>query len=134
MKNKIEDRIQINGEWYVKESTFTSKTSELHLDFIIGTQKYVIFENEYICLESYLDVKEVSTLEKQYLYVDFNNKRDKLSKTETWGNLSFLKGIVERNVESINELKSTLHKDDVEYVMRFMDKLSELGWITQKNC
>lgn len=125
----MEDRIEINGVWYVKESILKNQTQKLpEMDFTHGMEKYLIYEDDNICLDARKDVtKETS----DYIEVNFTNKNIKPWKEDTWDNKSFLRGIAIEDSESMESLRNETDAEDftLPYIVGFMKEMSRLGWI-----
>ena len=125
----MEDRIEINGVWYVKESILKNQTQKLpEMDFTHGMEKYLIYEDDNICLDARKDVTNETS---DYIEVNFTNKNIKPWKEDTWDNKSFLRGIAIEDSESMESLRNETDAEDftLPYIVGFMKEMSRLGWI-----
>lgn len=117
----MEDRIQINGFWYVKED----KQKE------IESEDFEIHESEVLeIVEPHFSIKAQRTKNEHgkfdYLNIKFNRASNF---KEEWDSLSFLKGVANREHESISELNDgKLSREEVEASIQLIDKMNELKW------
>ena len=129
----MENRIQVNGEWYVKESTTESQPIELDLTHFEGC----VYENDKYCFE-------VTRLYKNYdkgefysdcIDIKFTDKRtDKPWTTDHWDNASWLRGIYDNDRISINEALEVMDMDGIMELKALIGELIEKGWIKYYNC
>jgi len=129
--NNMENRIQVNGEWYVKES-ITTPPVELDLTHFEGC----VYENDKYCFE-------VTRLYKNYdkgeFYSDcvdikFTDKRTQPWTTDDWDNTSWLRGIYDNDRTSINDALEVMDMDGVTELKALVGELIEKGWIKYYNC
>lgn len=123
---KSENRIQINGVWYVREDQ-PSKPDIQWQD--PSHSESLVWENDEFCLEVNRLLPEVKT---DGCWIKFTDKRGGRNawKEEYWDNDAWMKGIYQRNPESLETLN-----DDVvtptgrEYVLTIIDYLANIKWI-----
>ena len=127
----MEDRIQVNGEWYVKE-LITTPPVKLDLTHFEGC----VYENDKYCFE-------VTRLYKNYdkgefysdcIDIKFTDKRTQPRKTDDWDNTSWLRGIYDNDRTSINEALEVMDMDGVTELKALVGELIEKGWIKYYNC
>jgi hypothetical protein len=131
----MENRIQVNGEWYIKEEpdAIPEPQKELELTHFEGC----VYENDKYCFE-------VTRIYKNYdkgefysdcIDVEFTDKRtDKPWKIDNWDNTSWLRGIYDNDRISINEALEVMDMDGVKELKALVKELIEKGWITYYNC
>ena len=123
----MEDRIEINGVWYVREdNTVPSKNKEEEFEFdIVHTKEAIIETDEFLITGTVLENQEDGTFSMPSVDIKFKNSdRD----DEYWDNDLFLIGIATGDVkylDMINE-ESELLK---EAVITIAKRMLELGWI-----
>jgi hypothetical protein len=125
----MEDRIQVNGEWYVKE--LTTPPVELDLTYYEGC----VYENSKYCFEV---TRIYRNYNKDEFYpdsvsVEFTDKRVQPRKTDDWDNTSWLRGIYDNDRTSINEALEVMDMDGVTELKALVGELIEKGWITYQN-
>lgn len=117
----MEDRIEINGVWYIKES---SPQIKVDLEFIhfIGCSA----ENKNHCFEATKLYKDNPNSE---LYEGFDIKyTDKKTKeTELWDNDKWLIDVYNNDKKSLEELKN-LSKEDIQFLQAFLQELKDNNW------
>jgi hypothetical protein len=127
----MEDRIQVNGEWYVKESTTKSQPVELDLTHFEGC----VYENSKYCFEVTRIYRDYNRGEfyPDSVSVEFTDKRTQPRKTDDWDNTSWLRGIYDNDRTSINEALEVMDMDGVTELKALVGELIEKGWITYHN-
>ncbi len=108
----MEDRIQINGTWYVKEQP-DAVTQERQVE--VFEYKCLVYEDSRFCFEATIDIKDNGILDILDL-IKVTDKSVKPWKEETWDHLGFFRGCLERKSDSLLSLKgdSGFSDDDVE--------------------
>lgn len=123
---KMEDRILINGIWYVKESSIEEKAvpEELieiysYIGFTCETDDYHFEAKRY-----YRDDNETFF---QGISIDF---RDKIQNTtDFWDSVSWMKGVLENNPDSLEEARFSLNEKGINALKLLLKKLEEKGWL-----
>lgn len=131
----MENRILINGEWYVRESTITETPIVVTSDDCTFSQS-VVYETETSCWEA---SRIYHSWEADNLYDDFAieytnkvkwaNDRNDRSAIEYWDNPTWLRGVMEENPDSVKIAQEILSPRDLQYLQAFLRKLNELGWM-----
>lgn len=127
----MENRIQVNGEWYVKESTINAQPIELDLNYlescIYDTEKYRF---------------KVSRVYKDYdkdqfypdsIDVEFTDKRVKPWKTDHWDNSNWLLRVHHNDKDALNEVFELMDGEGVRELKNLIRELIEKGWIIYHN-
>jgi len=128
----MEDRIQVNGEWYVKESTTKVQPIELDLTYFEGC----VHETDKYCFEVTRLYKDYDKVEfySDCIDIKFTDKRTQPRKTDDWDNTSWLRGIYDNDRTSINEALEVMDMDGVTELKALVGELIERGWIKYYNC
>jgi len=118
-------RIQINGVWYVREDSIKPSDFEFNIKDITF-YKGCVYENETSCFD-------VSKLDNypDTLSIKYTDKRpsDREDWTEhDWDNVSWIKGLIEENPESIQEIDD-LEESDIKVLIRILQHLKQIDWI-----
>ena len=121
---KTEDRIQINGTWYVKEE----EQPQTEPQDLIYTQQ---------CL---LEL-DSCTFEAYRIYSDYNNNifynnsvnikyTNKITKeVEHWDNNQWMKGLFEGEKEALDGVSDMLNKSEIAQLKVFIGTLIENNWL-----
>jgi hypothetical protein len=123
----MEDRIQINGEWYVKESTTESQPVELDLSYFLSciheTKNYV-FE----AIRTYDDY-EKGKFFSNFLDIEFTDKRTEPWKTDTWDNSTWLLGVHHNDKSALADAFELMDGEGVRELKNFIRELINKGWL-----
>ena len=130
----MENRILINGVWYVKEECkFTETKASPNIDDMIEeltTSLEIVYENSDFC---FVASRIYET--KKIFYDDFTititDKRsgDKSTwKEEYMDHMLFMDHLKDRNPESIDEMCKTMNMEGVEILITFLNILEKKGW------
>ena len=124
----MEDRIQINGEWYVKESTTESQPIELDLSYFLSciheTKNYV-FE----AMRTYDDF-EKGKFFSNFLDIEFTDKRTKPWKIDNWDGVDWFRAIYGNDKSAVDEALEVMDEEGVKQLKAFIKELINKGWIT----
>ena len=130
----MENRIQVNGVWYVKE---TAITEELHDYVDIDISRLLFsstcdYENDMYAFTAVRMQKEFEGDFYEDIHIEFTDKRPGFGhrKTEFWDNPGWFSGLLEHSQESIDSLNDTdICEDGKKLVIGFLYKLKEIRWI-----
>jgi hypothetical protein len=125
----MEDRIQINGEWYVKESTtYDAHQKELDLTYFEGC----VYETDKYCFEVTRLYKDYSKNEFYSSSIDikFTDKRTQPWKMDRWDRVSWLIGVHHNDKDALNDVFELMDADGVRELKDFIRELINKGWIT----
>ena len=120
----MEDRIQINGTWYVKEQP-DAVTQERQVE--VFEYKCLMYEDSIFCFTATIDLADNGKLD----FIEVTNKQFIPWKEETWDHLGFFRGCLERKSDSLLSLKgdSGFSDDDVENFIAFLKEIQKRGWL-----
>lgn len=121
---KTEDRIQINGTWYVKEEepcqtepqdlTY-SQQCLLELDGCVfeATRIYSDYNNE-IFFKNSIDITYTNKITKE---------------VDHWDNNQWMKRLFDGEKEALNEISDILNKSEIAQLKVFIGTLIENNWL-----
>jgi hypothetical protein len=117
------DRIEINGIWYVRED---QQQDEL---IVLDPANYhgcVVEDSEFA-------IEATKTLRNDGGYYDcldikFTDKRSKPWKEETWDHPAWMRGVLNNNPESLNELPDIGPKG-IKFLQAFLKHLKDKEWL-----
>src|SRR6056297_442055 len=116
------DRIEINGEWYVRE-----KPEDKIDNYAYYFQGYV-YENEICMFEATsVDVGEDVTIK----FINKKNKGVNGWKEEFFDNPTWMVNVYEGDVESIKNVEEIMSNDIVKIFKQFLGFLIEKSWLKQ---
>ena len=120
----MEDRIQINGTWYVKEQP-DAVVEERQVE--VFEYKCLVYEDQRFCFEATIDIADSGILDS----IKVIDKRVKPWKEDTWDSLHFFRGCLERKSDSLLSLRgeSGFSDDDVENFIAFLKEIQKRGWL-----
>ena len=137
-----EDRIQINGKWYVAEqSTEYKLTEEEGVKFDPGDLTYyrgAVYETDYSCFEFTNLTNEEGkpyggdiSFSVEYTDKRFKDRKD--WKVDYWDNVNWFNGLIKGNPDSLPELslpelEATVDKEDAKLFIEALQYLKELEW------
>jgi hypothetical protein len=139
----MEDRIQLNGEWYVREQP------DIELEAILPLSKKEIkplkredvtafkgfvYETDKFCYEATIIAKSGLFEEGEYhdnIDIKFTDKRIKPWVEDHWDSMFWFRGVLENNPESTKELLigDRMNREDVDGFRSFLAFLKQQGWL-----
>jgi hypothetical protein len=139
----MEDRIQINGEWYIREQPdaeleavlhpFRKEIKPLKREDVTAFKGFV-YETDKFCYEATITAKSGLFEEGEYhdnIDIKFTDKRIKPWVEDHWDSIFWFKGVLENNPESINTLLvgDGMNREDVDKFRSFLAFLKQQGWL-----
>lgn len=130
----MENRIQINGEWYVKEdSVLTTEIEETHeFDARHATHfEACVYETDDYCWEASRIRKDDGTFYKD-VHIEFKDKTVdnwRSKEPEYWDSNSWLLGVLQKNPESLEEARNCMNKEGVRTFRLFLSYLAYIEWL-----
>jgi hypothetical protein len=122
----MQDRIEINGVWYIREDLANTQEEDLELSFSLQA----MYEDGKYYWEATRLYKENS---QTHFYDDidlkFTDKRIKPFKEEHWDNNSWMKGVMNNDPESLKDARESMCADGIKTFQIFLKKLQEEGWL-----
>jgi hypothetical protein len=117
----MKDRIQIDGEWYVKEPN----VKEIILD-VVSYEKCVV-ENDSFCYEAIRIKRDEDKSFYNSIDIKVTDKREKPWKEEIWDNNLYLKLILKNDSESLKSLN--YNEDELLFLKTFLQYLVKENWL-----
>ena len=128
LNNNMKDRIQINGEWYIKESLNPLPEPEpLDLTYTQGC----VYETSKYCFEATRLYKDYDSCEfyEDTLDIEFTDKRTKPWKTDHWDNSTWLLAVHHNDRDALEEAFELMDNDGVRELKNFIRELLKMGWL-----
>ena len=136
----MEDRIQINGVWYVRQDSIEQHNTkvEFNKEEVTHTRSCV-YETDKYCWEASILVDEhnipmcktFGTKVTYLLSIKFTTKfTDPLScVVEYWDSLAWFEGMLENNPESLKDIGGVMDEEGIKIFQKFLEHLkNDLGW------
>ena len=126
-KNNMEDRIQINGEWYIKEPT---EITPKELDLAYAEMcSYEVLD---YCFDATRMFKDYDSSEfyKNEIEIKFTDKRTKTWKVDNWDSVAWLIDVYKGNKDAINDASELMGTYGIMELKNFIGHLIKIGWIT----
>lgn len=123
------ERIQINGEWYVKE-ILPEPDKPVELDF--AHTESLIYETTKYCFEVSRIYRDDDITFYDGVNIEFTDKRYPREewKIEYWDNDSFLIGVYENDESCIEDALEIMDQEGVETLQQIVKQLIEKEWLT----
>lgn len=131
-QNQPLERIQINGEWYVRERIVTPGKSILPTIKEVNFHKACIYENEDYAWEATLLATDHTY--EDYIHsalgIKFTDKRGIINE-EYWDNPSWLLGVYHNDHDSMGVIynEDLMDPEGIETFRNFLKVLIEIGWL-----
>jgi|LakMenE18May11ns_1017448.scaffolds.fasta_scaffold9586588_3 hypothetical protein len=120
----MEDRILINGVWYVRE---TQPEEEIILDDLTQTLN-IIYENSDYSWEATRIFKDDGETFYDGFDIEFTDKTKTPWKTEDWDNMRFINGVLENDNHSIKLAGEAMDNEGIKHLKVFLKYLKDKRW------
>jgi hypothetical protein len=132
----MEDRIEINGVWYVRENS-QPNTVKIELDDVTNSLNCV-WESDEFCFDASVILRDnAEDLTDHYgsPYLKITDKRP--SERKNWiehdaDNSNWLLGVLEGNPDSMSEAYEMFDENGISQFRGFISHLIEKGWLIKK--
>jgi hypothetical protein len=123
------ERIQINGEWYIKETT-PEVVEQVELDFT--HTESLIYETTKYCFEVSRIYRDDDITFYDVVNIEFTDKRYPRDewKTEYWDNELFIIGVYENDEDYIEDALETMDQEGITTLQQIAKQLIEKEWLT----
>jgi hypothetical protein len=122
----MEDKININGVWYVREDI------KKHIEIDPTHFEGCVVENGDFCFEAHRIVKKDGTFYDDGVGIECTDKRfanRKDWKKEYWDNNNWMRGILKHNPESWADLPDMGKSENMDLLLAFLQHLTDKGWL-----
>ena len=120
----MEDRILINGVWYVRETEPETETKEIETTDLICS----VYETEdYVWKATRIYKDDGETLYPGF-DVDFTDKKIKPWKEEHWDNMNWLQGVFKNDPKTMEDASKVMNAKGIKDFKLFLNKLKDKGW------
>jgi hypothetical protein len=122
----MQDRIEINGVWYIREDLANNQVEDFELSFSLQA----MHEDDNYVWEATRICKDYSTtLFYEDIDIKFTDKRVKPWKEDDWDNNFWMKGVMNNDLEAMTDAKESMCDNGIKTFRVFLNKLKEEGWL-----
>lgn len=122
----MEDRIQVNGVWYVREQEEQSPEVEIH---IMRSESRSIESDKYFFEAIRSERPDAPGTYFEYIDIKFTDKRERSWKEDFWDNNAWFRGVLINDPESIEHLKDSVCLQGEAEFKAFLKELKQEGWL-----
>lgn len=119
----MEERIEVNGVWYVKEKA-------LQKELFISEFDGIVYENDLFSLEV-TRLKDEDGIPTENILMEYTSKTQPYIK-ECWDNVDWMIGVYRNSPTSVRQLYPLMGEDRVKQVQSIIGTLVEREWIKFK--
>jgi len=120
----MENRIQIDGVWYVREQ----QEPEVDIE-IIRSEARTIESDKYVFEVTRLERKDAPGTYYNGLDIKFTDKRTKPWKEEYWDNNAWMRGVLINDPESLKYLRESVCLQGEAELKALLASLQQEGWL-----
>jgi hypothetical protein len=122
----MENRIKIGDVWYVREDQIQDKPITLNP---IKTEG-IIVENSDFCFEATrIFTDDGISFFKDGVDIKFIDKRSKPFTEDYWDGNTWMRGVLNNDPNSIDELPDNMGENDIKYFQAFLQYLKDEEWL-----
>jgi len=120
----MQDRIQIDGVWYVREQ----QEPEVEINILRSESRTI--ESDKYCFDAVrLERSDAPGTYYDGIDVKFTDKRTKPWKEDFWDNDAWMRGVLINDPESLGHLKESVCLQGEAEFKTFLKALKEEGWL-----
>ena len=120
----MEDRIQVNGVWYIREQQ--EPEVEIH---ILRSEARTIESDKYVFEAVRLEKSDAPGTYFDGIDINFTDKREKPWKEDYWDNSAWMRGVLVNDPESLENLRESVCLQGEAELKTFLKELKEEGWL-----
>ncbi len=119
----MEERIEVNGVWYVKEKA-------LQKELFISEFDGICYENDLFSIEV-SRLKDTDGTPTENVLMEYTSKTQPYVK-ECWDNVDWMIGVYRNSPTSVKQLYPLMNEDKIKQVQSIIGTLVEKGWIENR--
>ena len=124
--SSMQDRIEINGVWYIREDLANNQVEDFELSFSLQAMHE---DDNYVWEAKRLYKDDTKSSFYDDIDIKFTDKRVKPWKEDHWDNNFWMKGVLSNDPESMTDAKESMCDNGIKTFRVFLNKLKEEGWI-----
>ena len=130
----MENKIQINGVWYVREDSIAPTTNTKEQVFNPDNVTHFeacVYETDDYCWEASRIRKNEDGSFYPGIDIKFTDKtpEDRKGWIEYWDNNSWMKAVFNGEKDALDEAAGMMNKEGVKTFREFLGYLNDLGWL-----
>jgi uncharacterized protein YegJ (DUF2314 family) len=122
----MEDRIQVNGVWYVREQEEQSPEVEIN---IMRSEARSIESDKYFFEAIRLERPDAPGTYFEDIDIKLTDKRERPWKEDFWDNNAWFRGVLINDPESMKHLRESVCLQGEAEFKAFLKELKREGWI-----
>ena len=119
----MQDRIQINGVWYVREDI--SEQKDIEVTYSMNCH----YENDDYFWEATRLMKDDEISYYPDIDIKFTDKRTKPWKEEYWDNNTWMVGVMNDDPDAMKDARESMCEKGIKEFKLFLKKLEENFWL-----
>ena len=123
----MKNRIEIDGVWYTREDNTTPEVIP-QLEPSISYEG-LVFESDLYCFEVTRLRDDTGNFYDKQCDIQFTDKKLDIDNSEHWDSVDWMCGILENEVEAIDEAMESLCSQGLIELKEVLKELAEKGWI-----
>ena len=123
----MKNRIEIDGVWYTREDNTTPEVIP-QLEPSISYEG-LVFESDLYCFEVTRLRDDTGNFYDKQCDIQFTDKKLDIDNSEHWDSVDWMCGILENEVEAIDEAMESLCSQGLIELKEVVKELVEKGWI-----
>ena len=125
----MEDRIQINGVWYRRDTEDVEPNVQYEIDGDFAEYRGLVWETDEFCFEASRLYKKGSEELHEDFAIEFIDKRVSPWVTDIWDSMSWFEAMHLGNPDSVKALKKEIGVSGVGQTRSFLNFLARKGWL-----
>lgn len=121
----MENRIQINGVWYVREDQIAEEESIIVIPFLSTCAEYETEDYGWKAIKLYKDNGSLYS----GIDIEFTDKTKTPWKEDLWDNVNWILGVHKGDADSLEKAKEEMSASGVAHFRAFLKSLDRLGWL-----
>jgi hypothetical protein len=129
-RNKdMEDRIEINGVWYRRETEDVELNVKYEIDGDFAEYRGLVWETDEFCFEASRLYKDGGEELHKDFDIKFTDKRFSPWAEDHWDSMSWFEAMHLGNRDSVEGLKKEIGETGVAQTRAFLNFLARKGWL-----
>jgi len=125
LKTMNQNRIQINGMWYIREDLSENK------DIEVSYSMSCLYESDDYCWEATRLMKDDEVSYYPGIDIKFTDKREKPWKEEHWDGNGWMVAVMKNGPDAVKSARESMCEQGVKDFKLFLNKLKEIKWLQQ---
>jgi hypothetical protein len=125
----MEDRVQINGVWYRRETEEVAQRVKYEIGDDFAEYRGLVWETDQFCFEASRLYKDGGEDLYDDFSIKFTDKRVKPWVEDHWDSMSWFEAMHLGNRESVKGLTGEIGEDGVAQTQAFLNLLARKGWL-----